>query len=82
MDKIVQVINQCAHGYSVTEYMGATAERYPRPVRSYMESRYRRRHQEIYGCPWTSRQEKARLSLERIKSLGDGAPPKPARRSS
>lgn len=82
MEKIMQVVKQCAYGYSISEYMGAAADRFPRPVRAYMESLYRKKHQELYGYQWTSQQEKARIHMERLKGLGDGNKPKLERRTS
>ena len=70
IDYIRRVVNQCAFGATLQEYMGEASKRFPAPVRAYIDGAARQRHQELYGRPFTSQAE--RLEAHRMRALAGG----------
>ena len=58
MENIRKTVSFCAYGYTLWEYMGEAANKYPPAVQQYMEREYRQRHKQLYGREFTGQIEK------------------------
>ena len=68
MEKIERVINQCAYGSTLWEYMGTSANKFPPVVQQYMEREYRQKHLEIYGREFTGQIEKQMAYMRQLEA--------------
>ena len=71
INTIRNVVNQCADGITVKEYMGEASERFPPAVLAFMDKGYRAKHQQIYGKPFMSRMDQVAAYMEQ-KALTNG----------
>ena len=72
IDDIQRVTTQCAYGSTLREYLGASADKFPAPVREYIDRTARATYEQRTGMIFTSQAEK--LAARRaILAGGDGA---------
>lgn len=72
MQGISKVIQECAYGQSLYEYMRTEAEHYPTQVQAYIDCEARKRHLELFGKTWSSQAEQLGAHIARLQH-GKGA---------
>lgn len=68
LDELRNVVDSCAQGMTLYEFMGEDAQRrFAPPVLAYIESAYRKRYEALNGKPFVSRMELAYRKARQLK---------------